>query len=153
MYLPVRGGSQLVAWEPRSWPPPRSMAALRFRALGGSARTRRRRLRDDSESLWGTYPHLERPGSPAAYLEAYRHGAANLAKGGEPAIPEVLAPRFRADAGGIGGRLLRWSNGRLPSIRPKAKSGAQGRSPEAVSRPTESPASATLPSPGRPVRQ
>jgi hypothetical protein len=134
MRRPVKGGSPLVAWEPRSWPPPRSGTALRFRALGGSARTRRRRLHDDSESPWGTYPYLARPGSPAAYLEAYRHGSVKPARSGGPAIPEVPAPRFRADAGCIGGRLLRWSNGRLPSIRPKAKPCAEGRVPKAVRR-------------------
>ena len=63
---PVGGGSQLVAWEPRSWPPPRSRAATCFRALGGSARMRRLRLHDDSESPWSTYPYLARPESPAA---------------------------------------------------------------------------------------
>jgi hypothetical protein len=99
MHRSVGGGSPLVAWEPRSWPPSRSRAALRIRALGGSARTRRRCLRDDSESPWRIYLRLVRSGSPSAYLWADRHEAAKLAKGGEPAIPEVLAPRFRADAG------------------------------------------------------
>jgi len=97
----------------------------------------------------GRIPYLARPGSAGAYLEAYRHGAVKLARGGEPAIPEVLVPRFRADAGGIGGRLLRWSNDRLPSIQPKAKPCAEGRSPKAFLSADELAASATLPSPGR----